>query len=146
MRRLTCQRSSALLPESRSQPNQALRASPSPARASPQSRPQLDDVSRGAILGPAAEPVTWYHPGDAQDDAGKPANAPDSYDKTTPEGALWLALCTVPDEGADIAELICLTAMSRSTLYRHLGQHARAGRAIQVSRGRWRATTTEDPR
>ena len=32
--------------------------------------------------------------------------------------------------------------MSRPTLYRHLAEHARAGRAIQVSRGRWRAQTT----
>jgi hypothetical protein len=36
--------------------------------------------------------------------------------------------------------------MSRATLYRHLAQHAQAGQAIQVSRGHWRATTTEDPR
>jgi DNA segregation ATPase FtsK/SpoIIIE-like protein len=93
------------------------------------SRPQLDDISRSAILGPA----------------GEPAGTPDDHDTTTPEGALWLALCTAPGEGADIAELIRLTGMSRATLYRPLAQHARAGRAIQVSRGRWRATTTEDP-
>jgi hypothetical protein len=109
-------------------------------------RPHLDDVSRGAIPGPASEPVAWYDPGDAQDDAGEPADTPDDHDTTTPEGALWLALCTAPDEGADIAELLRLTAMSRATLYRHLAQHAQAGRAIQVSRGRWRATTTEDTR
>jgi S-DNA-T family DNA segregation ATPase FtsK/SpoIIIE len=109
------------------------------------SRPQLDDVSRGAILGPTADPVAWYDAGDAKDDAGEPADTPDDPD-TTPEGALWLALCTAPDEGADIAELLRLTGMSRATLYRHLAQHARAGQAIQVSRGRWRATTTEDER
>jgi S-DNA-T family DNA segregation ATPase FtsK/SpoIIIE len=109
------------------------------------SRPQLDDVSRSAIPGPAAEPAVWYDPGDAQDHAGEPAGTPDDPD-ATPEGALWLALCTAPDEGADIAELLRLTGMSRATLYRHLAQHARAGQAIQVSRGRWRATTTEDQR
>jgi S-DNA-T family DNA segregation ATPase FtsK/SpoIIIE len=106
-------------------------------------RPQLDDVSRSAIPGPAAEPAVWYDPGDAQDDPGEPAGTPDDPD-ATPEGALWLALCTAPDEGADIAELLRLTGMNRATLYRHLAQHARAGQAIQVSRGRWRATTTED--
>ena len=37
-----------------------------------------------------------------------------------------------------------LNDMTRPTLYRHLAAHAREGRAIQVSRGRWRATTTED--
>ena len=35
--------------------------------------------------------------------------------------------------------------MNRTTLYRHLIDHSRAGRAIQVSRGRWRAAGTEDP-
>jgi hypothetical protein len=59
---------------------------------------------------------------------------------------LWLALCTAPDEGAEIAELIRVTDMSRATLYRHLSQCARTGQAIQVSRGHWRATNTEDPR
>jgi DNA segregation ATPase FtsK/SpoIIIE-like protein len=109
------------------------------------SRPQLDDVSRDGILGPADEPAAWYDTGEAQDDAGEPADTPDDPG-TTPEGALWLALCTAPDEGADIAELLRLTGMSRATLYRHLAQQARAGQAIQVSRGRWRATTTEDQR
>lgn len=109
-------------------------------------RPQLDDVSRAAILRPAAGLVAWYDTGDAQNDTGEPADAPDGDGTTTPEGALWLALCIAPYEGADIAELIRLTGMSRATLYRHLAQHVRAGRAIQVARGRWRATTTEDTR
>jgi S-DNA-T family DNA segregation ATPase FtsK/SpoIIIE len=108
-------------------------------------RPPLDNVSRGALnLGPAvAEPAPWYLAG-AQRDPEEPGDAPDGNDSTTPEGALWLALCTAPDEGADIAELIRLSGMTRPTLYRHLAGHAQAGRAIQVSRGRWRATTTED--
>ena len=110
------------------------------------SRPQLDDVSSAAIHGPAAEPAAWYDTGDPQDDAGKPTGAPDGHDMATPEGALWLALCVAPQEGADIAELLRASGMSRPTLYRYLAQHARAGRAIQVSRGRWRATTTEDLR
>jgi S-DNA-T family DNA segregation ATPase FtsK/SpoIIIE len=109
-------------------------------------RPQLDDVSHAAIRGAVAEPVSWTDTGDTQDAAGVPGHAPDGNDTTTPEGALWLALCTAPDEGADIAELLRLTGMSRATLYRHLAQYARGGRAIQASRGRWRATTTEDPR
>jgi hypothetical protein len=58
---------------------------------------------------------------------GWPGRTPEN-DTTTPEGTLWLALCTAPDEGADIAELMRVTGMSRATLYRHLAQHARAGR------------------
>ena len=33
------------------------------------------------------------------------------------------------DEGADIGELMRITGMSRPTLYRHLAQHAKAGRS-----------------
>jgi hypothetical protein len=110
------------------------------------SRPQLDNVSHAAILSAGAEPAARDDTGDAPDNAGEPSHDPDGNDTTTPEGALWLALCTAPDDGAEIAELNRLTGMSRATLYSHLAQHARAGQAIQVSRGRWRATTTEDPR
>ncbi len=106
-------------------------------------RPRLDQVSlRALYLG--AGPGAWYDPRDAQSDPDEPGGIPNSDDTTTPEGALWLALCTAPDEGADIAELMRLSGMTRPTLYRHLAAHAQAGRAIQVSRGRWRATTTED--
>jgi hypothetical protein len=38
-----------------------------------------------------------------------------------------------------VAELLALTGMTRPTLYRHLRVHADAGRAVQVSRGYWRA-------
>jgi S-DNA-T family DNA segregation ATPase FtsK/SpoIIIE len=109
-------------------------------------RPQLDNVSRGALNSPSAntEPIPWYLVNNAQRDASESDDPPDDYDTTTPEGALWLALCTAPEEGADIAELMRLSGMTRPTLYRHLAAHARDGRAIQVSRGRWRATTTED--
>ena len=75
--------------------------------------------------------------------SGEPGDTPDD-DTTTPEGALWLALCTAPEDGADIAELMRVSGMGRPTLYRYLAQLAQAGRAIQVGRGRWRATTTEE--
>ena len=55
------------------------------------------------------------------------------------------ALCLAPDEGTDVGELLRLTGMSRPTLYRRLAEHAKAGRAVQVSRGRWCAVTTEEP-
>jgi DNA-binding IclR family transcriptional regulator len=54
-------------------------------------------------------------------------------------------LSMAPDEGAEIGELTRITGMSRPTVYRYLGQFAKAGRAIQVARGRWRAVTTEEP-
>ncbi len=107
-------------------------------------RPQLDDVSRRAIRpeSATAQPV----PGDTQIVPGEPADIPGSYETTTAEDALWLALVLAPDDGADIAELMRASGMTRPTLYRHLSQLAGAGRAIQVSRGRWRAATTEETR
>ena len=65
-------------------------------------------------------------------------------DQDTPGAMLWLALCVAPAEGASIANLMSSSHMNRTTLYRHLIDHVRAGRAIQVSRGHWRAATTED--
>ena len=44
-----------------------------------------------------------------------------------------------------MGELIRVTGMSRPTLYRRLAHHAKAGRAVQVSRGRWRAQMTQEP-
>ena len=42
-------------------------------------------------------------------------------------------------------ELMRITGWKRTKLYRHLREYAEAGRAIQVSRGRWRARATEEP-
>jgi len=71
-------------------------------------------------------------------------SADDDPGQAGPDEALWLALCLAPDEGTDVSELLRLTGMSRPTLYRRLAEHAKAGRAVQVSRGRWRAVTTEE--
>jgi S-DNA-T family DNA segregation ATPase FtsK/SpoIIIE len=106
------------------------------------SRPRLDEVSWRAIAEPIARPA----PGDAQDNPDEPEDIPDSDDSTTARDALWLALVLAPDDGADIPELMHASGMPRPTLYRHLAQLAREGQVVQVSRGRWRAATTEDPR
>ena len=103
-------------------------------------RPHLDEVSRRAI----AEPT---------DPSAEISDNPQSGESPTEErseGAdaedtLWLALCMAPEAGSDIAELLRLTGMSRPTLYRHLSQHAKSGRAVQVSRGHWRAAAFEEP-
>jgi S-DNA-T family DNA segregation ATPase FtsK/SpoIIIE len=108
-------------------------------------RPSLDDVSRGALnFGPAVtEPVPWYLI-NAQRVASEPDDTPDGYDTTTPEGALWVALRSAPEEGSDVAELMRASGMGRSTLYRYLGQLAEEGCAIQVGWGRWRAARPGD--
>ena len=97
-------------------------------------RPQLDAVSRLALTTPrqtTAEP-------------DEPADETEADQREEAEDALWLALRTAPDEGYEIGALLRLTGMTRPTLYRRLREHAIEGRAIQVSRGRWRASTTEE--
>jgi S-DNA-T family DNA segregation ATPase FtsK/SpoIIIE len=84
---------------------------------------RLDDISVNAIH---AAPATGIRP-----EYGNPA--------TPPEETLWNALCSAPEEGWEIGELINVTGMTRTTLYRYLRELVNAGRAYQVSRGRWRA-------
>jgi hypothetical protein len=97
-------------------------------------RPELDDESRRAV---SAALYDDAGAADASYESSDLADSPD--DATAADDALWLALSMAPDEGSDIGELMRVTEMSRPTLYRHLAQHAKGGRAVQVSRGRWRA-------
>jgi S-DNA-T family DNA segregation ATPase FtsK/SpoIIIE len=100
-------------------------------------RPGLDQESQRAILAAGnLHPTQESLSADNSDspDTGQPA--------ATAEEALWLALCAAPEEGAEIGELMRTTGMKRTKLYRHLRAHADAGRAVQVSRGHWRARTT----
>jgi S-DNA-T family DNA segregation ATPase FtsK/SpoIIIE len=103
-------------------------------------RPQLDDVSRGALdRGPAfTEPVPWYLK-NAQPVADEPEDTPDSHDSNRLEHVLWEALCDVPDTGADVAELMRMTGLGRSAVYKYLALLAEQGRAVKVGWGRWRA-------
>ena len=64
---------------------------------------------------------------------------------TMAEEALWMALCMAPEEGIGVGDLIRATGMTRLTVYRHLRELAETGHVVQVSRGRWRARTTEEP-
>jgi hypothetical protein len=113
------------------------------ARHAP-ARPQLDAISRHALTAAPAAPAVIPE----QDEVGDSNRAdadPAADERDAAENALWLALSMAPEEGCEIAELIRLTGMTRSTLYRRLREHARQGHAIQVSRGRWRARTTDEP-
>jgi DNA segregation ATPase FtsK/SpoIIIE, S-DNA-T family len=61
-------------------------------------------------------------------------------------GRVWNALVSAPADGVTIADLITASGgMSRPWIYKQLSAHARAGKAVQVSRGRWRAITTTGP-
>ena len=106
-------------------------------------RPELDEESRRAINAASDTGATMadeHHSSELRRVEPQPTG-----EMSTVEDALWLALCLTSDEGSAIAELTRVTGMSRPTLYRRLREHARAGRAVQVSRGRWRASTIENP-
>ncbi len=101
-------------------------------------RPELDEVSRQALAPPDDSPRA-----NADHD---PAGIPDDNEThLDTDNALWVALRQAPDEGTDIGELMRITGWKRTKLYRHLREHAETGCAVQVSRGHWRARTTEEP-
>jgi S-DNA-T family DNA segregation ATPase FtsK/SpoIIIE len=56
-----------------------------------------------------------------------------------PGTALWVALRNTSENGVTIAELMAATGMSRRWVNYRLQQHAKAGRAYQSARGKWRA-------
>jgi hypothetical protein len=62
----------------------------------------------------------------------------------SPEEVLWRALLSAPEEGQEFGELLRITGMSKTTLFRRLRDHVNNGRAYQVSHGRWSARATED--
>ncbi|MGH3026217.1 MAG: FtsK/SpoIIIE domain-containing protein, partial [Gaiellaceae bacterium] len=94
-------------------------------------RPALDELS-AAALGAAHDA--------AEDVLGEVVDAEIVDDSTGPETALWSALLAAPDEGVSVPELMMIAGMRRTWIYDRLQNHATAGRAEQVSRGRWRAT------
>ncbi len=84
---------------------------------------RLDQVSRNSLLAAPAEFPQM----------------PGRKFEQSPEETLWAALSRAPEEGLEIGDLMRITGMSRSPLYRYLQNLAGEGRAYQVSRGRWRA-------
>jgi hypothetical protein len=106
----------------------------------PSSRRKLDHVSRAA-LNPdpaAAWPTPWYL-NTARHVADEPEDTPGGYGSSSLEDVLWEALCDVPEDGADVAELMRMTGLGRSAVYKYLALLAGQGRAVKAGWGRWRA-------
>jgi S-DNA-T family DNA segregation ATPase FtsK/SpoIIIE len=97
-----------------------------------QSRRRLDALSAGALRSAASGSQSREQILDAELVEDPPAD---------PASALWSALLAAPAEGLSLPDLIRLTGLSRSWVYERLREHAEAGRAYQVTRGRWRAHT-----
>jgi hypothetical protein len=90
-------------------------------------RPPLDEVSSRAIEERAHTPT----------DA--PAGPLASGNENGAAALLWAALSLAPEQGISVNDLMQATGMGRSWVYHRLQEHAAAGRAIQATRGRWRA-------
>ena len=78
-----------------------------------QIRRQLDRISRNAMLSNRPPVNTYQSPDYPEATYQETSEVPQ-----TPEGRLWLVLCTAPDEGLGIGELMRETGMARATLYR----------------------------
>ncbi|HEU5157028.1 MAG TPA: FtsK/SpoIIIE domain-containing protein [Streptosporangiaceae bacterium] len=105
------------------------------ARRYASTRPQLDESSRRAI---DAVPYTPEPP--TERPTHTPWHAEIEVPERDAEAKLWAALSNAPDEGIPIPYLMIATGMGRRWVYYRLSELAKAGRAIQTSRGRWRAT------
>ena len=84
----------------------------------------------------APEPPQTAGDGPADDDPGRDG----------PEAALWAALLRAGADGMSITNLMAACGMGRSWVYYRLREHARAGRAVQTTRGAWRAVRPGDGR
>jgi DNA segregation ATPase FtsK/SpoIIIE, S-DNA-T family len=107
-------------------------------------RPALDDASRAAAAstpGPSADDqqAAVPRPRQSSETVGEPGPA----DGDDPDTALLCALRQAPPGGASVPDLMTATGMGRTWVYDRLQDHATDGRAVQVSRGRWRANHPE---
>jgi DNA segregation ATPase FtsK/SpoIIIE, S-DNA-T family len=99
-------------------------------------RPLLDPLSQNAADDhSAARPAPPVLP---------PAVADQPEPSHNPNTALWSALQRAADHGLSVRDLMAATGMGRTWVYDRLQEHATGGRAIQVSRGRWLATSATD--
>jgi S-DNA-T family DNA segregation ATPase FtsK/SpoIIIE len=95
---------------------------------------------RLAASQPDTAPTAPEPPHTAQD------GPPQGDGRPRPETALWDALVDAGPDGVSVAELEAACGMGRSWVYYRLQAHGKAGRAIQVRRGYWRAARPSDGR
>ena len=73
-------------------------------------------------------------------------HSPGGDDHPAPETVLWDALNKAGPGGVSVADLEAPCGGTRRRVYYRLREHAAAGRAVQVSRGYWRAARPSDGR
>jgi S-DNA-T family DNA segregation ATPase FtsK/SpoIIIE len=123
----------------------AARYAPHRPRLDALSAAAADAASTAAAAGPASDPPSGPLDG-APDQAptiplGLPAGLGPAGEE--PTAALVAALRAAGAAGATIADLQAATGRRRTWVYDRLADLAAAGRAEQVDRGRWRATTLD---
>jgi hypothetical protein len=85
---------------------------------------------------PSPSRGNWSTPRASPDE---PKDAPGGNDGSSLADVLWDALRSVPEDGADVAELMRLTGLGRSAVYKYLALLTEQDRAVRVGWGRWRA-------
>ncbi|MCP2338601.1 cell division protein FtsK [Actinomadura rupiterrae] len=103
-----------------------------------QFRPVLDEVSQRALEEAATRVLST-----TQTTAGTHSPTGEAEERDGAEQALRTMLEHAPEDGTPIAHLVSGTGKSRRWVYYQLTNEANAGRAVQVSRGRWRATSSK---
>ena len=102
-------------------------------------RPRLDEVSRHALTErPSSHPNG--HQDTRPDTTGDEPRQDSESGQSESDALLWAALCHAPAEGVPVADLITVTGMSQRWVFDRLATLLRAGRAVRVRRGYWRAT------
>ncbi|MGH3755163.1 MAG: hypothetical protein ACRDRP_21215 [Pseudonocardiaceae bacterium] len=104
-------------------------------------RPTLANVSQevaGTAPAPGADgqPRALPRPRHSTETLAEPGPA----DGEDPDTSLLSALRQAPPDGASVPDLMTATGMRRTWVYDRLQDHSTHGRAVQVSRGRWRAS------
>jgi hypothetical protein len=110
-------------------------------------RPVLDPASAAAADAPHRSARAAGKTGDPAADPGNDQAASDGNGwrglkrrPADPEALLWEALEAAPADGVSVADLMQATGMGRSWVYYRLADLAAVGRAIQTTRGSWRAS------
>jgi DNA segregation ATPase FtsK/SpoIIIE, S-DNA-T family len=110
-----------------------------------------DQVARHAAqCAPIRPALPGTGPDTLEDTSGPPhprgRPAPHGDGRPAPETALWDALTGASPDGVCVADLAAACGRTQRWVYYRLREHALAGRAVQVTRGYWRAARPADGR
>lgn len=100
-------------------------------------RPQLDAISAAALEARSAAREVLSDPEDGAEKVFGDTRLEVPQDA---ERALMAALDAAPAEGASVRDLMAATGMGKRWIYYRVGALVDRGKAVQIARGRWRAS------